>query len=102
VDILLASQNPGKLAEMRHLVRGLAIEVVSPGDVGIYEAPEEIGASFLENAREKARHYGRVSRDAWRSPTTSGLSVDGGWAVSPGIYSARYGGPQATDPDAIA
>src|SRR5437762_8389462 len=40
-DLLLASQNPGKLAEMRKLVAGLPFRVVGPRDLGITEAPEE-------------------------------------------------------------
>jgi XTP/dITP diphosphohydrolase len=97
VQILLASQNPGKLAEMRRLVAGLAFEIVGPKDVGIHDAPEETGATFLENAREKARHYARLSGRI-AVADDSGLSVDalGG---EPGIYSARFGGPTATDPD---
>src|SRR5260370_26700318 len=75
VEILLASQNPGKLAEMRRLVAGLGFEIVGPKDVGIHDAPEETGATFLDNAREKARHYARLSgRTAIADD--SGLSVD--------------------------
>jgi XTP/dITP diphosphohydrolase len=94
-DILLASQNPGKLEEMRLLVEGLPLRVVGPREIGIRDAPEETGSSFLENARLKARHY------AWRSglltvADDSGISVDalGG---EPGLYSSRFGGENASD-----
>lgn len=82
---------------MRRLVMGLAFEIVGPKDVGIHDAPEETGTTFLDNAREKARHYARLSGRI-AVADDSGLSVDalGG---EPGVYSARYGGPQATDPD---
>jgi XTP/dITP diphosphohydrolase len=96
-DLLLASQNPGKLAEMRELVRGLPFRVVSPGDFGIHEAPEETGVSFIENAILKARHYARRSGRV-AVADDSGLSVDaldGG----PGLYSARFGGDGANDAD---
>jgi XTP/dITP diphosphohydrolase len=96
-DLLLASQNPGKLAEMKELVAGLAFRVVSPGDLGIHEAPEETGASFIENAILKARHYARLS-GRLTVADDSGLSVDaldGG----PGLYSARFGGEGASDKD---
>ena len=53
-DLLLASQNPGKLAEMKELVAGLPFRVLSPADLGIRTAPEETGASFIENAILKA------------------------------------------------
>jgi XTP/dITP diphosphohydrolase len=97
VDLLLASQNPGKLGEMRQLVEGLPLCVVGPRDVGIHESPGETGSSFLENARLKALYYSRRSG----LPTVaddSGLSVDaldGG----PGLYSSRFGGEGASDAD---
>jgi XTP/dITP diphosphohydrolase len=97
MEILLASQNAGKLAEMRHLVRGLSLEIVGPKDLGIHEAPDETGATFADNAREKARHYARVS-GRLAIADDSGLSVDA-MNGEPGIYSARFGGPAATDPD---
>ena len=52
--LLLASQNPGKLNEMRLLVAGLPFGVVGPLDLGIRDAPEETGHTFLENAVLKA------------------------------------------------
>jgi XTP/dITP diphosphohydrolase len=96
-DLLLASQNPGKLAEMRELVAGLPFRVLSPADVGIRDAPEETGTSFLENAVLKARHYARRS-GRLTVADDSGLSVealDGG----PGLYSSRFGGEGASDAD---
>ncbi len=96
-ELLLASQNPGKLNEMRQLVAGLPFRVVSPREVGIVESPDETGESFLENATLKALHYaersGRLS-----VADDSGLSVDalGG---DPGLQSSRFGGAGATDAD---
>lgn len=96
-DLLLASQNPGKLAEMRQLVAGLPFHVRGPREVGITEAPEETGRTFLENAILKARYY--ASRSGLLTVADdSGLSVDaldGG----PGLYSSRFGGEGATDAD---
>jgi XTP/dITP diphosphohydrolase len=94
-DLLLASQNPGKLAEMRQLVAGLPVHVVGPRELGITEAPEETGRTFLENAILKARYYARRS-GLLTAADDSGLSVDalnGG----PGLHSARFGGPDADD-----
>jgi XTP/dITP diphosphohydrolase len=96
-DLLLASQNPGKLAEMKELVAGLPFRVLSPADLGIREAPEETGTTFIENAILKARHYARRS-GRLTVADDSGLSVDalnGG----PGLYSSRFGGEGATDAD---
>jgi XTP/dITP diphosphohydrolase len=96
-NLLLASQNPGKLAEMKDLVAGLPFVVVSPADLGIHEAPEETGTTFIENAILKARHYARRS-GRLTVADDSGLAVDaldGG----PGLYSSRFGGEGATDAD---
>ena len=94
-DLLLASQNPGKLDEMRQLAGGLAFRVVGPRELGIAEAPEETGASFLENARIKAIAYARRS-GLLAVADDSGISVDalGG---EPGLFSSRFGGEGASD-----
>jgi non-canonical purine NTP pyrophosphatase (RdgB/HAM1 family) len=94
-ELVLASQNPGKLAEMRVLLEGLPFRVIGAGDLGIREAPEETGATFLENAELKARHYSRLS-GRLAVADDSGISVDalGG---RPGLYSSRFGGDGATD-----
>lgn len=96
-ELLLASQNPGKLGEMRILAAGLPFEVVLPGEVGILEAPEETGRTFLENAVLKARHYAARS-GRLTVADDSGLSVEalGG---GPGLHSSRFGGEGATDAD---
>jgi len=96
-DLLLASQNPGKLNEMRQLLAGLPFRVLRPADVGIRQAPDETGATFMENAVIKARHYARRS-GRLTVADDSGISVDaldGG----PGLYSSRFGGEGASDGD---
>ncbi len=96
-DLLLASQNPGKLNEMRLLVDGLPFRVVGPREIGIHDSPDEPGATFLENARIKALHYARRS-GLLTVADDSGLSVaalDG----APGLYSSRFGGEGASDAD---
>jgi XTP/dITP diphosphohydrolase len=93
--LLLASQNPGKLAEMRLLVAGQPFEVKGPRELGIHEAPDETGQTFMENAVLKARYYAARS-GCLAVADDSGLSVaalDGG----PGLYSSRFGGEGATD-----
>jgi XTP/dITP diphosphohydrolase len=96
-DLLLASQNPGKLQEMRQLVEGLPFRVVGPREVGIFDSPEETGTSYLENAVLKARHYAALS-GLLTVADDSGLSVDalGG---APGLHTARFGGEGAKDAD---
>lgn len=94
-DLLLASQNPGKLNEMRLLVEGLPLRVVGPRELGIEDAPEETGTTFIENATLKALYYaGRSGLMAVADD--SGISVDaldGG----PGLFSSRFGGEGASD-----
>jgi XTP/dITP diphosphohydrolase len=97
MDLLLASQNPGKLGEMRLLVEGLPFRVVGPRDVGIHDSPDETGATFLENARLKAIHYSRLS-GLLTVADDSGLSVDA-LDGRPGLYSSRFGGEGASDAD---
>jgi XTP/dITP diphosphohydrolase len=82
---------------MRHLVTGLPFRVLGPRDVGLVLAPEETGATFLENARLKALHYARRS-GLLTVADDSGISVDalGG---EPGLYSSRFGGEGASDLD---
>ena len=90
-----ATGNPGKLREFR-LAAGLApveIELV-PGFRQLPPCVED-GATFEENAILKARHYGAYV-DGLLFADDSGLEVDalGG---APGVYSARFSGPHATD-----
>jgi XTP/dITP diphosphohydrolase len=96
-DLLLASQNPGKLNEMRLLVEGLPFRVVGLRELGIHEVPDESGETFLENATIKALAYARLS-GRLTVADDSGLSVDalGG---APGLYSSRFGGEGASDLD---
>jgi XTP/dITP diphosphohydrolase len=96
-DLLLASQNPGKLQEMRLLAAGLPFRVVGPREIGIVEAPDETGASFLENARIKALEYARRS-GLLTVADDSGLSVDA-LSGAPGLQSSRFGGEAASDLD---
>ena len=93
--LLLGSSNPGKLLEMRQLLAGMPYRVLGPADVGLRDAPEETGTTFLENAILKARHYAGKS-GLLAVADDSGLSVDalGG---APGLYSSRFGGEGATD-----
>lgn len=53
--IVLASKNPGKLVEMRALLDGLDVDLVSAADVGYTDEILETGSTFAENARVNAR-----------------------------------------------
>jgi XTP/dITP diphosphohydrolase len=89
--VALASTNKGKLRELRALLPDWDIEPL------VADYPEEQGETFYENARAKALFGRAVSeRDVWVLGEDSGLEVDalGG---GPGIRSARFAGPDATD-----
>ncbi|MSQ22099.1 MAG: RdgB/HAM1 family non-canonical purine NTP pyrophosphatase, partial [Dehalococcoidia bacterium] len=99
LQLLLATNNQGKVAEFRSLLAMLPLEMVTPTQMGIADEPEETGATFEENALLKARYYAGRSGLLTLSDD-SGLEVDalnGG----PGIYSARYGGPGISDSDRV-
>jgi XTP/dITP diphosphohydrolase len=95
--LLLASGNPGKLRELRAILRGLPVELVGFAGAGAGEPPEvaETGATFLDNALEKARAYAAWSGLA-AVADDSGLEVDALGGV-PGVRSARYAGAGAGD-----
>ncbi len=96
-DLLLASQNAGKLNEMRLLVGGLPFRIVGPKEIGIESSPDEPGETFLENATLKALHYARRS-GLLTVADDSGISVDA-LGDEPGLYSSRFGGEGASDAD---
>lgn len=87
--IVLASGNPGKLAELRAMLAGAGIELVPQTDLGVGEA-EETGLTFVENAILKARHAAHLSGFPALADD-SGLCVDA-LQGAPGLYSARYAG----------
>jgi XTP/dITP diphosphohydrolase len=95
--LLLASGNPGKLRELRAILRGLPVELVGLADAGAGEPPEvaETGDTFLDNALEKARAYAAWSGLA-AVADDSGLEVDA-LDGAPGVRSARYAGQGASD-----
>lgn len=92
--LVMATHNTGKIAEMRSILAGLAIEVVSAEEVGIAHEPPEDGATFAENALIKAR-YVRVQTGEWSVADDSGLCVEA-LQGAPGVQTARYAGPGAT------
>jgi len=92
-QLVLASNNPGKLREIAALLAPLAIEVIPQSRLGIAEA-DEPHQSFLANALAKARHASRAS-GLPALGDDSGLCVDalGG---APGVHSAYYAGREGS------
>jgi XTP/dITP diphosphohydrolase len=93
--LVLASRNPGKLREIRDLLSDQGIAVVGLDQFPNLPEIVEDGATFAENAAKKAAETARRLNE-WVLGEDSGLAVDalGG---APGIYSARYSDPGATD-----
>jgi XTP/dITP diphosphohydrolase len=90
MKLLVASTNPGKLREIRAILAGAPVELVTLDDFPALEEPEETGATFAENACLKALYYHR----AIGLPTVaedSGLEIEALGGI-PGVQSARWEG----------
>lgn len=94
-ELIVATKNAGKLREIRALLSGLSIKVTSLADYP--SAPEivEDGATFAANAAKKALTVSRYTGKLVMGED-SGLEV-ASLDNAPGVYSARFSGPQATD-----
>jgi XTP/dITP diphosphohydrolase len=92
--VILASANPGKLAELTMLLAPLGLDLVSQKLLGI-ESVAETGATFLDNALLKARHAA-LGRNLPALADDSGIEVDA-LGKAPGVHSARYAGDGAGD-----
>lgn len=95
MNLVFATQNAGKLKELKDMVSSFAMKVVSAGDIGFTKEVIESGTTFYENAEIKARAVYSYAQ-------TPCLADDSGLVVqelngAPGIYSARFAGENATD-----
>ena len=91
--LLVATTNRHKLREIRAIMAGLDLEIEGLDAYPAIAEPEETGATFDENARQKAVYYStRLGVPAVAED--SGLEIDG-LGGEPGVHSARYGGPEA-------
>ncbi|MBT8101002.1 MAG: RdgB/HAM1 family non-canonical purine NTP pyrophosphatase [Gammaproteobacteria bacterium] len=96
--IVMASSNAGKIREIAKLLEGLDVRIVPQSEFNIADA-DETGTTFEENAVIKARN-------AVAATGLAAIADDSGLAVNaldgrPGVYSARYAGPGASDDDNI-
>ncbi|XUW99426.1 MAG: XTP/dITP diphosphatase [Dehalogenimonas sp.] len=98
-ELLLATNNRGKIGEYRDLLCGCGYELVTLAQKGISIEVAETGGTFAENAALKARALASTS-GLLTLADDSGLEVDalGG---DPGVHSARYAGDKATDSERI-
>ena len=96
--IVFATNNKNKLAEIREMLDGSGIEVLSLGDIGCHDDIPETADTLEGNALQKARYiHGKYKMSCFADDT--GLEVDalGG---APGVYSARYAGGEGHDSEA--
>jgi XTP/dITP diphosphohydrolase len=93
--LLVATGSAHKLIELQRLFGDLPIDLVTLRDVGITDESPEDGATFEENALQKARWYAQASGE-WTLADDSGLEV-AALNGAPGVYTRRYAGPEATD-----
>jgi XTP/dITP diphosphohydrolase len=88
-ELVIATHNPGKLAELRQLLAPYGIKAASAGELGLAE-PEETGATFRDNARIKATAAAAAAqRPAFADDSGLAVAALGG---APGIHSARWAG----------
>jgi XTP/dITP diphosphohydrolase len=95
--LTVASKNRGKIAEIKAAFAGLPLSVIQISDFGDFAEPEETGDTFAANAELKARYYSALTNSICLADD-SGLEVDA-LNGAPGVYSARFAGPAATDAD---
>jgi len=97
IKVLVATNNRGKVRELAEIFADLKDGLLLPADLGITLDVTEIGQTYAENARLKAVAFARAS-GLISMGDDSGLEVDA-LAGAPGLHSARYAGPGATDAD---
>jgi XTP/dITP diphosphohydrolase len=98
--LVLATTNPGKVRELKRLLADVPLEVCSLESYPPLPPVEEDGASFLENALKKARAVARHTGEMALADD-SGIEVEA-LQGAPGVHSARYAGPAATDGEHVA
>jgi len=98
--LLIATTNQNKVREIRQLLDGADVEIVTLAAWPHVTAPEETGATFEENARAKALYYAGATGELTVAED-SGLAIDalGG---APGVESARFGGVDLSYPEKFA
>lgn len=93
--LVLGTANKKKCVELADLFRPVGVELKSLADFKVDFEVEETGATFAENARQKAAGYAKHLHQ-WVLADDSGIEVDA-LDNRPGVFSARYAGPDADD-----
>jgi XTP/dITP diphosphohydrolase len=97
VRLLVATTNAGKIREIRAVLEGAPIQLITLDGWPSLEAPEEIGRTFQENSRHKALYYAAATGETTVAED-SGLEIDALDGL-PGVESARYGGARTPYPE---
>ncbi len=102
MELWIATGNKGKLSEYKLLLREVAdLKVFSQGDIPSFTPRPEDGKTFEDNARIKAKSLRAVKNNVWVLGEDAGLVVEGLNGL-PGIHSARYAGPKASDSENVS
>lgn len=102
MELWIATGNKGKLTEYKQLLREIAdLKVFSQADIASFTPRPEDGKTFEDNARIKAKTLRAVKNTVWVLGEDSGLVVEGLNGL-PGIHSARYAGPKASDSENVS
>jgi XTP/dITP diphosphohydrolase len=102
MELWIATGNKGKVTEYKLGLKELAdLKIFTQADIPSFTPRPEDGKTFLENAQIKARTLKAVKQGVWVLGEDSGLEVEG-LNNLPGIHSARYAGPKASDSENVA
>ncbi len=102
MEIWAATGNKGKIREFELLLKEFPeFKLHTQGEISAFTPRPEDGKTFLDNARTKARTLRSVKNSHWVFGEDSGLEVEGLGGL-PGIHSARYAGPKASDSENVA
>lgn len=102
MELWLATGNKGKVNEYKLGLKELVdLKIFTQADLPSFTPRPEDGKTFLENAQIKARTLKSVKTGVWVLGEDSGLEVEG-LNNFPGIHSARYAGPKASDSENVA
>lgn len=102
MELWIATGNKGKLSEYKlGLKEWPNVQIHAQGEISSFTPRPEDGKTFLENAQIKARTLKSVKTGVWVLGEDAGLEVEGLNGL-PGIHSARYAGPKASDNENVA
>ncbi|QDK44813.1 non-canonical purine NTP pyrophosphatase, RdgB/HAM1 family [Bdellovibrio sp. ZAP7] len=102
MELWIATGNKGKLTEYRILLNEVAdLNLHHQGEITSFTPRPEDGKTFLDNARIKAKTLRAVKNNVWVLGEDAGLEVEG-LNNLPGIHSARYAGPKASDSENVS